>query len=340
MDFDGLKAAARSRLTPQAWDYYQGVADGQPDRELDHDAWQRLAVIPRVLRGVTDIDTSLTLGGAALSTPIMVSATAAHGLADSDAEISTAAAAAGVGALMVYSNSATVEVRDFAAATTGPWWAQVYVMQDRRLSDDYLARIASAGPAAVVLTVDSMGALGEAPFRSPSTPLEVRPANYPELTWREMSSMIEPGLLPQDIGRVAAATGLPVYVKGILHPADAVVAIQAGAAGVVVSNHGRRQVAGVVSTAAVLAEVVAAVAGRVPVLVDGGIRSGIDVLRALAIGATAVGVGRPVLWALAAGGSGGVAGVLEQLTAELRQAMAAVGAPALDRLEPGMVRWL
>jgi 4-hydroxymandelate oxidase len=338
MDFTPLKAAARKRLDPAAWDYYQGVADDRPDADPDHDAWERIQLVPRVLHGLAGVDTSATLGTDTLATPVLVSATAAHGLAHPEAELATAAAAASAGALMVYSSSAAVEVTQFGAAASGAWWAQVYVMEDRRLTEDYLRRIVAARPTAVVLTVDHMGAPAEAPFRTPTTPLAARPGNFPGMTWREMSLAIEPGLVPDDIRWVADATGLPVYVKGVLHPDDAVLAVDAGAVGIVVSNHGRRQVAGVVPTAVVLPEVVAAVAGAVPVLVDGGIRSGVDVLRAIALGAVGVGVGRPVLWGLAASGAAGVSAVLQGLTAELRQAMAAVGASSLTRLLPSTVR--
>lgn len=291
-----------------------------------------------MLHGLASVDTTSTLGADAVATPIMVSATAAHGMAHPDAELATAAAAAAAGALMVYSSNAAVEVTEFGAAATGPWWAQVYILDDRRLTEDYLRRVVQAGPSAVVLTVDHMGAAAEAPFRTPTGPLPARPGNFPSLTWPGVGQHIAPGLVPDDIRRLADTTGLPVYVKGVLHPDDAVIAVNAGAAGIVVSNHGRRQVAGVVPTAEVLPEVVAAVDGRVPVLVDGGIRSGIDVLRAIALGAAAVGVGRPVLWGLAATGSAGVRAVLDGLTGELRQAMAAVGATSLDRLLPSTVR--
>jgi 4-hydroxymandelate oxidase len=338
MNFDLIKSAARERLLPGAWDYYQGVADDRPDADTDHDAWERIQLVPRVLHGLVSVDTTAQLGTDTVATPIMVSATAAHGLADPEAELATAAAAAAAGALMVYSSNAAIEVTEFGAAAQGPWWAQVYIMEDRHLTEDYLRRIVVARPSAVVLTVDHMGALAEAPFRIPSEPLPARPGNFPGMDWREMGLNIEPGLVPDDIRWIADITGLPVFVKGVLHPDDAVIAVEAGAAGIVVSNHGRRQVAGVVPTAEVLPEVVAAVAGAVPVLVDGGIRSGIDVLRAIAIGAAGVGVGRPVLWGLAATGTAGVTAVLDGLKAELRQAMAAVGAASLEKLLPSTVR--
>ncbi len=337
MDFDSLRAAARTRLDPTAWDYYQGVAGG--DVDADHTAWQLFDLVPRVLQGLTDVDTTVTLNGTELATPVMVAATAAHGLAHPEGESATERAAAAAGALMVYSSSAAVEVTRFGAAATGPWWAQVYLMSDRARSDDYVARCVTAGAQALVLTVDLSGSLGDAPFRAAArTALTAVPGNFPGLSWAGMSAGIDPNLRPEHISQLAEASGLPVFVKGILHPADALAAVHAGAAGIIVSNHGRRQVDGVVATAMMLAEVVAAVDGQVPVLVDGGIRSGVDVLRALALGATAVGIGRPVLWALAADGAPGVARVLDYLTAELRQAMAAVGAPRLTDLRPGLLR--
>src|SRR3954451_6242400 len=136
MDFDALRQAARTHLDPISWEYYSAVADGHPDR--DQLAWQQIDLVPRALRGLRSVDTSLVLTGIPLATPIMVAATASHRLAHPDGEIATARAAADAGALMVYSSSAAVDVTEFGAAATQPWWAQVYVMKDRRLSDDYL----------------------------------------------------------------------------------------------------------------------------------------------------------------------------------------------------------
>ncbi len=337
MDFDVLMTAAQGRLDPASWEYYRSVAGGDPDR--DQHAWQDIDLVPRILRGLTEIDTSLVIGDIPLATPIMVAPTASHRLADAEGEPATARAAATSGALMIYSSSAAVEVTEFGSTATAPWWAQVYLMQDRGQTDDYLQRASAAGASAVVLTVDNAGTFGDAPFRSRTRAvITARPGNYPGMTWAQMSAQIEPGLEPAHIAQMATATGLPVYVKGVMHPADAIIAVDAGAAGIVVSNHGRRQVAGVAPVATVLADIVAAVDGRVPVIVDGGIRSGVDVLRALALGATAVGIGRPVLWGLASHGAAGVAEVLDGLTAELRQAMAGVGAARLSAIDTSMVR--
>ena len=336
MIFDSLRDAARAALSPAAWGYYQGTV-GAP--ELDAQAWSSVFVVPRVMCGLTGVDTSLTLGGAHLATPVLVAASAAHRLAHPDGELATAAAAAAEGALMVYSSSAAVEVTEFGAGATGPWWAQVYVMRDRGVTYDYLDRCVAAGARALVVTVDYPGTMASPGFRTLTLGrLDAAPGNYPGWSWPEMSAAIDAALTPDVIGELAARSGLPVHVKGVLHPTDATLAVGAGAAGIVVSNHGRRQVDGVLPTAYALKAVVEAIAGAAMVTVDGGIRSGVDVLRALALGAQAVGVGRPVLWGLAAAGPEGVRGVIGTLTAELRQAMASVGAAAVSDLDHDHVR--
>ncbi len=333
---DELASLAAAALPEQARRYIDG-AIGPLD--VDIDAWAEYLVLPRVLRGVGEVDTSVTLGGDLLATPVFVAPTAGHGLANPEAEAATARAAAAEGALMVYSSSATTEVTAFGAAATGPWWAQVYVLRDRGVTRDYLDRCVSAGASAVVLTVDYPGTSASPAFRSAvSGQLDALPGNYPGWTWPEMSAAIDPTLAPDIIGDLAEWTSLPVHVKGILGPSDAAIAVAEGASGVVVSNHGRRQVDGVLPTALALPEVVEAVAGAVPVTVDGGIRSGGAVLRALALGAAAVGVGRPAVWGLAADGVRGVRDVLAGLTADLARTMISVGAGSVSDLEPGLVR--
>ena len=194
MSLDTLREAANAALTPPAWAYYQGTA-GSP--ELDAQAWSSVLLVPRVLTGLTGIDTSTTLGGARLDTPVLIAATAAHRLAHPDGELATARAAAAEGALMVYSSSAAVEVTEFGAGATGPWWAQVYVMRDRGVTNDYLDRCVAAGAGALVLTVDYPGAIAKAGFRTATEGrLDATPGNYPQWTWPEMSAAIQPGLTP------------------------------------------------------------------------------------------------------------------------------------------------
>jgi len=338
MDFALLREAARAAMPSDAWAFYQGTADGRADAERDALAWERWDLVPRVMTGLTSIDTSVELGGHRLASPITIAATAGHGGAHPDAELATAAAAGAAGVLMAYSHNATVAVEDFAAATTGPWWAQTYLQKDRAATDAYVARSVAAGASAVVLTVDVPGILADAAFRQQpvSGPVQVR-GNVP-VTGGGAGLAAETAITPDDITRLVDVAGVPVWAKGVMTADDAIRALDAGAAGVIVSNHGRRQLHGVAPVAAVLGGIAEAVGGRAPIVVDGGIRSGADAVRALALGAAAVGIGRPVLWALAAGGRPGVEAMLTTLRQEVAVTLAGLGVARVADLEPGMVR--
>lgn len=337
MDFSGLREAARTGVSRETWDYFDGTADGDLDR--DARAWGRWDLVPRVLTSLTSIDTTVAVGGESFSSPLVLAPSASQGALHPDGEIAVRRAAAAAGMLVGYSFHATVEMERFAAAADAPWWAQTYPTQDRSISDDYLRRCAAAGARAVVLTVDMPGRLADAPFRRLplSAPVAAR-GNHPRGPDGQLPLVVECCLGPDEIARTADVSGLPVWTKGVMTAEDAHRALDAGAAGVIVSNHARRQLAGVAPTAAVLGEVVAGVDGRAPVLVDGGIRSGTDVVRALALGASAAAIGRPVLWALAAGGQDGVEAMLATLAEEVRVTLAALGAASVADLRPGMVR--
>lgn len=338
MDFTNFQTAGQERIDAQTWSYFQGVAEGDIDR--DTRAWSEWDLIPRVMTGLTEIDMRVTLGGHEFSSPIVLAPSASQAAAHPDGEIATRRAAAKAGMLASYSFHASVEVERFASAADAPWWAQAYVLDDQELYRSYLERCAAAGATAVVLTMDAPGDLADAPFRSlsMSAPVAAR-GNYPKSDdGLAIPVKMESCLTPDEIRRASDISGLPVWVKGILRAEDANRAIDAGAAGVYVSNHARRQLAGVIPTADVLAEIVAGVDGRAPVVVDGGIRSGTDAARALALGASAVAIGRPVPWALAAGGQPVLETVLETLNLELRVAMAGLGAGSVADLDPSMVR--
>lgn len=338
MDWTAVRAAAEAALDPVAWNYFEGIAGDPGGARRESAAWNRFNLVPRYLRGLTTVDTSIELAGRDLRTPILIAPTAAHGLADPAGEPATAAAAGSCGALMIYSNMATVEVTEFGRAATGPWWAQVYLMRDRDLTRDFLARAAQAGASAVVFTVDYGGPIGDAPFRAGTNRrMTAVPGNYSGRTWAEMTSGIEHTTTLAEVEWLARESGLPVWLKGIVHPGDAAAAAAAGVAGIIVSTHGHRTLGPIIPTALALSPVVRAVAGRIPVLVDGGVRSGADVFRALALGASAVGIGRPVLWALAAGGRQGVAEAVQGLTAELRYTMATCGAATLAEITADLI---
>ena len=319
---DDRRARAAALLSPAVVEYYQGYSgEGQTGGEA-HAAWSSYRLRPRVLVDVSEVDTSLQLGGIALSTPVVVAPAALHGLAHPDAERATVAGCVAAGALPIISARATLALEDMRLPRGG-WWQQLYVLKDRGITRDLAARSASLGAAALVVT-------GDAPVLAART---AGRGSLPAAALRISPGVGISGATPDDLGgaeqardatlqdavAIADATGLPFWVKGVLRPEDALLAIEAGAAGVIVSNHGGRQLDGAISTARALSGVVDAVNGNGGVLVDGGIRSGRDVLTALALGAAAVCIARPVLWALAVGGADGVAALLAELTADLVQ---------------------
>jgi 4-hydroxymandelate oxidase len=350
LDLTALEAAARERLERGVYDYVAGGADDERSVADAQAAWSRLRLRPRVLRDVSEVSMATTVLGSRLPVPLLVAPMAYHRMAHPDGEAASAAGAAAAGAGYILSTQATMTVEEVAGTVPDSLrWFQVYVVRDRAWTADLVARAAAAGYRALVLTVD-VPLLGNRlrdlhnDFRLPTG---LKPANAPPAgaaRQRELgvdplaqAGQFDPGLTPEVIGWLAERSGLPVLVKGVLRGDDALACLEAGAAGVVVSNHGGRQLDTVVATADALAEVAAAVGDRGEVYVDGGIRRGTDVVKALALGARAVLVGRPVLWGLALGGAAGVERVLSGLAGELRLAMALCGAPALDQLTPDLV---
>jgi 4-hydroxymandelate oxidase len=347
---DRLEAVARERLDRGVYDYIAGGADAERTVADNLAAWSRLRLRPHVLRDVGNVSTATSLLGSEVPTPLLVAPMAYHRMCHPDGEAASFAGAAAAGALYVLSTQATMSVEEVAqAAPEAARWFQVYVVRDRGWTAELVARAAEAGYRALVLTLD-VPLLGTRlrdlrnDFRLPTG---LKPANAPpagEARQRELAvdviaqaGQFDPGLTPETIGWLAGTSGLPVVVKGILRGDDAVACLDAGAAGVVVSNHGGRQLDTVVATADALAEVVAAVGDRAEVYVDGGVRRGTDVVKALALGARAVLVGRPVLWGLAVDGVGGVERVLSGLAGELRLAMALCGATEVAELTPDLV---
>ena len=348
-----LELAALERLSAMAHGYYAGAArDGLTLRE-NRAAWDRLRLYYRVLVDVALRDPSTTVLGQRMALPILAAPTAFHCLAHPDGERATARGCGAAGVGMVLSTLSTVAMEEVAAAASGPLWFQLYVYRDRAVTRSLVQRAEAAGYSALVLTVDAAiigtretdarnrfhlpegmaaanltgAGMGAIPLDAHGSGLEryVRELLTPRLTWA-------------DLDWLAAQTRLPVLVKGIVRADDAVTAVDHGAAGVVVSNHGGRQLDGAPPTAEVLPEVVAAVGDRVEVLVDGGIRRGSHVLRALALGARAVLVGRPVLWGLAVNGADGVSGMFSLLAAELDEAMALCGCPSATAVPRDLVR--
>lgn len=331
-----LEQAARERLAPAAYDYFAGGAAEERTLAEAEGAWAALRFRPRCLRDVSHVDTGCELFGVRYASPVAVAPTAYHCLAHEEGELATAAGARAANALYVMATRATRPIEQVAAAAGEGWWFQVYVLRDRGLTRALVERAVAAGATALVLTGDTpvVGPKARASGPPPldddeylaNLGLHLRGATDSAVA---AATAQDPSVTEEAIGWLADLSGLPIVVKGVLRADDAERFALAGAAGLVVSNHGGRQLDRALPSATALEEVVAAAGPDLPVLVDGGLRSGSDVLAALCLGARAVLLGRPVIWALAAGGATGVASLLEGVRSELAEAMMLAGATDL-----------
>ncbi|SCF07310.1 4-hydroxymandelate oxidase [Micromonospora matsumotoense] len=319
--------AARRRLNPVHWDFFAGGAGDERTLRANEAAFGRRWLRPRVLRGVGERDLRVSLFGSPLSMPVLIAPTAFHRLAHPDGEVATARAAADAGTVMVVSMAATRSVEEIAAAG-GPLWFQLYPHTDLGFTTTVVRRAVAAGCRALVVTVDSpVFGRRERDLRHGfvDLPPGMVCENMRDASGRVRDIEMNARVSWELVSVLRRLTTVPILLKGVLHPEDARLAVEHGVDGVLVSNHGGRQLDGVTATLDALPAVVAAVDGRLPVLVDGGLRRGTDVLVALALGATAVLVGRPVLWGLAVAGAAGVRHVLDLLRTDLDRALALVG---------------
>ena len=342
---------AQKLLEPAVYDYFAGGADDEVTLRDNVAAFGRVALLPRVLCGVGAPDLRLRLLGVECAMPILIAPTAFHRLAPPEGELGTARGAALSGTILILSMASTTAVERVAACETESGaaprlWFQLNLQPDLEFTEAIVRRAEASGCQALVVTVDApvfgnrerdrRNAFFDLPDglccenlrerAGTSEPGRVRPIVFsPELSWEQ-------------IDWLRSRTKLPIVLKGIVHPDDARLALEHGAAAIIVSNHGGRQLDSMPATLDVLPAIIGAVAGRVPVLVDGGIRRGTDVVKALALGATAVAVGRPILWGLAVAGSEGVARVLETLKLELGRALALCGCRSLADVHRGLVR--
>jgi 4-hydroxymandelate oxidase len=346
LNLQELEQLAREKLTAMAYAYYASGALDELTLRENVAAWARLPIHYRVLVDVSARDLSTTVLGARVSMPVLVAPTAFHGLACSDGELATVRAAGGAGTIMCLSSLSNTRVEEVCAAAGGPVWFQLYVYRDRAATEALVRRAEAAGASAIVLTVDAplLGRRERDVRNEFHLPEGLRVENmsavagHAEVALRSASSglaayfkeKLDPSLTWKDVAWLRGATRLPVLVKGIVRADDARRAVDHGASGIVVSNHGGRQLDGSPATASVLGPIADAVQGRIEVLVDGGVRRGADVLRALALGARAVLVGRPILWGLATAGEAGARGVLEALRAEIDHAMALAGCASVS----------
>jgi 4-hydroxymandelate oxidase len=339
------EAAAERQLPPGPLGYYAGGAGDEITLRDNAAAWRRLAIRPRMLTGVGQRDPSVTVLGQRRPHPLIVAPMAFQRLAHPEGEVATAQAAARTQSTMCLSTLATTGLDALAdAVPESSRWFQLYVFTDRGVSRELVEQAAEHGYEAIVLTVDLpiMG-LRERDLRSGVNADAVQVASASSagaegaMTPADFAGLIDPDLTWRDVEQFAAESPLPVLIKGILTAEDALLAAGSGARGIIVSNHGGRQLDTVLSGADALPAVLDAVGDQLDVLVDGGIRRGTDVLKALALGARAVMIGRPVLWGLAIGGADGAARVLEILLAELDSALALSGAGRSRDLDPSFV---
>ncbi len=346
---------AQGLLDANAWAYFSGGAADEITLRANRNAWDSVQLLPRVLRAVAGGHTRTQLLGQTLEHPLLLAPVAYQCMAHADGELATAHAAAALGAGMVLSTQASVALETVAEVmlsepTRGPLWFQLYLQHDRGFTRELVARAEHAGYEALVLTVDAPthGARDRerrAGFRLPAGVSAVNLAGLPRspaLTLAAHQSALFDGLLHQaptwdDLSWLQSVTQLPIVLKGVLHPDDAMQALQHGISAIVVSNHGGRTLDTSPPTAAVLPRMVDALQGAMPLLVDGGIRRGTDVLKAIALGASAVMVGRPYVYGLANAGTLGVAHVIRLLRDELEIAMALCGCATLADVTPAVL---
>ncbi|MGE8498762.1 MAG: alpha-hydroxy acid oxidase [Pseudomonas sp.] len=342
---------ARERMSEQAWAYIAGGAADELTLRENVSAFQRLRLRSRVLADLAGGNTRLQLFGQTFQHPIMLAPVAYQKLAHPEGELATVLAASALQAGMVVSTQASVELEVIAREAKGPLWFQLYIQPDREFTRDLVQRAEAAGYQALVLTVDAPvnGARNREQRAGFGLPPGIEAVNLRGMRTLSMDAASPDGGLLlggsllaaaptwKDVQWLRSVTRLPILLKGVMSGSDAIRAVEAGADGIIVSNHGGRTLDTLPASIDVLAEVAEAVDGRVPLLLDGGIRRGSDVFKALALGADAVLVGRPYVFGLAAAGAVGVAHVVQLLRAELEVTMALTGCKDLASIGPDAI---
>ncbi|MDL5596719.1 alpha-hydroxy acid oxidase [Bacillus subtilis] len=342
------EAFARERMSPAAWAYLSGGAADEQTLADNLAAFRRVRLLNRVLEDLGSGDTRVQLGDLTLDYPILLAPVAFQRLAHPDGELASTLGASAMGAAMVVSTQASVSLEAIAQAAQAPLWFQLYIQPDRDFTRELVRRAEAAGYRGLMVTVDAP--VNGLRNREQRAGFQL-PEGIEAVNLRGMRtlppSVAQPGASPlfgstllqhaptwRDLEWLQSLTHLPVWVKGVMNPLDAVRAVEQGVAGIVVSNHGGRTLDGLPATLDVLPAIAEAVGGRVPLILDGGVRRGSDVFKALALGARAVMVGRPYVQALATAGASGVAHVLHLLRTELEVTMALTGCTHLAAIDP------
>ncbi len=352
VNLQDYETLASKRLPAAVYDYYAGGAGDELTVRENQQAWGRVRLRPRMLVDVSAQDLSTTVLGHPITMPLLTAPCAFNALAHPEGECAVARATATAGIIQIVSTLSTYSLEEVAAASTGTRWFQLYCYRDRSITRILVERAEAAGYTALCLTVDApMLGRRERDVRNRfSLPAGMSIKNLEQVGLQELTAskdgsaiqkyiadLFDAGLTWDVLDWLRGVTRLPLLVKGILTADDARQAVERGVDGIIVSNHGGRQLDGVLTSCEAMPGIVEAVAGRAEIFVDGGIRRGTDVLKALAMGACAVLIGRPYLWGLAVGGEDGVRRVLELLRAELGLSMALAGRPTIASIDRTLI---
>ncbi len=333
-----FEPSARQRLSRMAYDYIAGGAGDEVTLRRNRERFDEISLQPRVLIDVSKVDTRMELFGQSFDYPILLAPTAYQKLAHPEGELAATRGAAAAGATMVVSTFATTSIEDIAQCSNARLWFQLYVHPDRSFTRDMIQRAEAAGCRALMITVDTplLGTRDREKRNQFHLPEGMERENLKALGIGATRAdhfkdyaILDPSLNWETIGWIRSFAKIPIVLKGILAPEDARLAVEASVAGILVSNHGARNLDTAPATMEALPYVIDAVEDRIPVLLDGGVRRGTDIIKALAFGAKAVLIGRPYLWGLASGGEQGVARVVEVLRAELEASMKLCGVTSI-----------
>ncbi|MGZ6441838.1 MAG: alpha-hydroxy acid oxidase [Pseudobdellovibrionaceae bacterium] len=353
INLNELKSLARPRLTQMAYDFIDSGAEDEITLRHNQKSWQKIEILPQVLQGISEPQLSTNVLGEPIQFPILVAPMGFQCLAHPDGEVASAKGAAQAGTIFCLSTTATKSIEEVAQRSEGSKWFQLYIYKDQALTKDLVQRAQAAGYRAICLTVDNSiegrrerdkfnkfhlpQGLTLANFKDDSALRDIGHADKESALTTYIQKLWKKDLSWKDLEWLKSFSPLPVVIKGILTPQDAKIALDHGVSGIVVSNHGGRQLDTVPGTAKVLPQIIEAVDQRCEVLVDGGIRRGTDVFKALALGAKAVLIGRPIFWGLSVGGAEGVAEVLCHLRDELSITMQLAGCAEISKISKNSI---
>lgn len=344
--------ASQNTLPPSANDYYRSGSMDEYTLADNMTAFQRIKFLPRVLNDVSNVITTTNLGGKTISSPLIISPTALLGMAHPEGELAVARAASAANNIMICSTMANTPIEDVTASNDSSTWFQLYVYKDKEATLALIERAKNAGCKAIVITVDApfLGQRERDVRNQFQLPEHLHMSNLHALGHSKLpdkvghsglahyfEELINKSLTWRDISWLKQHADLPIYLKGILHPKDAQLAIEHGVDGIIVSNHGGRQLDGSIASINALPAISKAVNKQIPIILDGGIRRGSDILKALALGAQCVGIGRPVIWGLSHSGQHGVENILNILQSELKLAMALAGCANISEISADLI---